>query len=164
MTEINKNPIEPLDDSINARPVTRSEVAYRDGYVRGQMAEKRWQNTQRARDNNNTIGGILLGILLAASAGLAAIVFYSLNYSNEPTSNPQVTEPSNSEQETTIIERTIERTQEIIPVPQEQPTTSTSSETNLELSQPANTESTEMEPSSEENFSQPLNSTEEQGN
>lgn len=164
MTEKHKDPINPLDDSINARPVNRSEIAYRNGYLQGQMVENRFQNERRAQENNNTIGGILLGIFLAASVGLAAIVFYYFNQNSEPTPSPQMSEPSNPEKETTIIEKTIERTQEIVPVPQEQPASPNESEINIELSQPSNSEATEVFPSSQENPTQPLNSTQEQPN
>ncbi|MBE9118469.1 hypothetical protein IQ249_21495 [Lusitaniella coriacea LEGE 07157] len=147
MTNINNdpqkpNPDEPLNETVNARPATNEEVAYRDGYTSGQIAEDRLrkqeelaqQENQRVRDNENASRGLLLGLLLAA---LIAIVgglafLFTESQRSEPTVPTAVPVPVEKEEDenaeqptpennTTIIERTIEKTKEVVPAPQQQP-------------------------------------------
>lgn len=134
-----------LQGSTNARPATRNEVAYRNGYVQGQNAkdrnlaaeerlahERARYDLQASRDNENAARGLLLGIFVMALLGLvggALFLFNQREENNLPTiiPVPQNNQPQNQaappspKQETTIIERTIDRTQEVIPVPAPQP-------------------------------------------
>ncbi len=83
-----------------------------------------------ARENNSTAGGLLVGLLIAALLGLAGAAFYFMNQRQESptqilpipvpnTSQPQ-SQPRSQEKNTTIIDKTIEKTKEVVPVPQQQ--------------------------------------------
>jgi hypothetical protein len=113
-----------------SRPATRDEVAYRDGYVQGKSVEQLQQRRMRAREadiyatearvrENNGASGVLIGFLLAL---IAAVIGGILYFANDDAGNvqPVDNQPPATEtptQDTTIIERTIDRTQEIVPVP-----------------------------------------------
>lgn len=124
MTKQNLNPDrDRIENSINARPVTPSETAYRDGYARGQNAEFQRQEIERVRENNsagNFFVGVFVTLFIALIAGTSFFFFFNRQNdpANLPASTPQTTEPQDNTQDTTIIERTIEKTQEIVPVPQ----------------------------------------------
>lgn len=127
-----------LEETVTARPVTQSELAYRNGYVNGRAVENHVQNSaddeRRIRDTNNTAWGLLLGILLTSVAGLAIGSLFFFDYANRnpapstptvvpvPDRDTPVTAPSpvpQTQRDTTVIERNnIQRTQEIVPVPQ----------------------------------------------
>lgn len=132
---MNKNNINPTpnpdlhNEDINARPVTRSEVSYRDGYVHGRNIERdRTIQNRRIRSENNAVSGALLGILITSIIGLIIGAFFIFNTANETESPtiipiPSAAEPENPEppvsegsDNTTIIERTVEK---VVPVPQE---------------------------------------------
>lgn len=114
-----------------SRPATDNEVAYRDGYVQGKSVEQVQQHRMRAREsdiyaretrlreNNGASSGVLIGFLLALIAAVVGGILYFANNDAgdvQPVNNqPPATETPN--QDTTIIERTIDRSQEIIPVP-----------------------------------------------
>lgn len=127
MTTPNNSNQTEFENSINARPITESEQSYRNGYYQGRAIENRLQTETRASQSNGTSTGLFLGFLLAILAGLGVAAFYIFNGSNAPVLSPndststEIEEPNNPEKETTIIERTIEKTQEVIPVPQAQP-------------------------------------------
>ncbi|MBD2105840.1 hypothetical protein [Nodosilinea sp. FACHB-13] len=124
-----------FDTSINARPATPDEVAYRDGYVSGKSTEQLEQERRRTeeariyeenarlRADNGISTGLILGMVLAAVAAIVGAVAYVYSDANDgriipvpqaPAPEAPAPEPTN---ETTIIERTIERTQEAVPVP-----------------------------------------------
>ncbi len=83
-----------------------------------------------ARENNSAAGGLLLGITLAALLGLAGAAFYFMNQRQEsptqilpipvPNASQPQSQPRTQEKNTTIIDRTIQKTKEVIPVPQQQ--------------------------------------------
>ncbi|MGB3310723.1 MAG: hypothetical protein WBG32_10770 [Nodosilinea sp.] len=120
-----------FDASINARPVTNDEIAYRDGYVRGKSAEQLEQERRRAAEarlyeenarlkaDSGASAGLILGLALAALAAVVGGLIYvylddTAPDTAVPTPEAVTPEPAN---ETTIIERTVERTQEVIPAP-----------------------------------------------
>lgn len=120
-----------FQDSINTRPATADELAYRDGYVRGQVAKQRenaerralesriYEENARRQANEGASIGLVLGLTLAALAAIIGGLFYVYNDTNNPepiAPTPEATTPEPTS-ETTIIERTIERTQEVVPTP-----------------------------------------------
>ncbi|WP_035985924.1 hypothetical protein [Leptolyngbya sp. KIOST-1] len=137
-----------FESSINTRPVTNDEVAYRNGYVRGKSAEQLEQERRRAteariyeenarlRSDNGVSAGLILGLALAALAAVIGGLIYVYSEETNPgavTPTPEATSPEPATNETTIIERTIERTQEVIPSPAPVQTP----EVNVELNTPA---------------------------
>lgn len=127
-TSNNQNQNE-FENSINARPITESEKSYRDGYYQGKREATPLpiETTIKERDNST---GLLIGFMLALLATLGLVALFVFNGNNQPTTvpdnstinenvKPEAVEPV--DQETTIIERTIEKTQEVVPVPQIQP-------------------------------------------
>lgn len=104
-----------------------NEVPYRDGYVNGQIAERRLREQDRViRDNDNAARGLLLGIVVTSLLGLIIGTLFFLNREEAPVPVAPVIVPSASpepaasqapapRQETTIIERTVDR---VVPVPQ----------------------------------------------
>ncbi|MBD2577451.1 hypothetical protein [Oscillatoria sp. FACHB-1406] len=132
----NPNESENFEETINGRPATDSEVAYRDGYVSGTANEREIQSeralvnerNQVVRDNENAGRGLLLGLLLAGLLGAGALAYYLANREEpapvpatntivvpdkEATPSPSAAEPK---KDTTVIERTIEKTN-VVPVP-----------------------------------------------
>ncbi|AFZ34474.1 hypothetical protein Sta7437_0889 [Stanieria cyanosphaera PCC 7437] len=114
---------------------TKSEQSYRDGYYQGRATENRLQTETRASQSNGVSAGLVLGFLLAILAGLGVAAFFVFNGNNEPVLSPndststEIEEPNTPDKETTIIERTIEKTQEVVPVPQAQPSNPTPTQT-----------------------------------
>lgn len=121
-----------FQNSVNARPVTRDELAYRDGYVRGKTAEQLQQERRRALNarmheenarlqaDNGVSTGLVLGLVLAAVAAvIGGILFVSSSGTTvtpvPEATTPEATTPEPTNNETTVIERTIERTQEVVP-------------------------------------------------
>ncbi|WP_155834674.1 hypothetical protein [Leptolyngbya sp. PCC 6406] len=125
--------------------MTPEEVAYRDGYVEGSIQENQahedFQESQLHREelrlrqaqqvalsNSHTTTGVFFGMVLAILAALIGGILWTTNRSGNEGTEPQ---PQGSEvpvrpdtpqsdtpqSDTTIIERTIERTQEVIPAP-----------------------------------------------
>lgn len=125
-----------FQDSINTRPATADELAYRDGYVRGKVAKQREQEYRRdleariyaenaRRQANEGVSiGLVFGLTLAALAAIIGGLFYVYRDADNPNipdiivPAPEANSPEPSS-ETTIIERTIERTQEVVPAPSE---------------------------------------------
>lgn len=115
------------DDAVNARPVTRDEVSYRNGYVEGQNRQRVHEDIQRNRAENSAATGTLIGILIASIAGLVLAALYFLPGNRESQITPApATSPAQSQDDTqdtqpegtnrtTIIER--ERVREV-PAPQ----------------------------------------------
>lgn len=105
-------------------------TAYRDGYQEGIDSERRLQRESYAvRESNSAASGLTLGLLLALIAGLVGGTVYFLTRTNEPTRQtapatqiipvptPDNRQPQSSQNKTTIIDRTIEKSKEIVPVP-----------------------------------------------
>ncbi|MGA9378888.1 MAG: hypothetical protein WBV73_08980 [Phormidium sp.] len=136
-TEVPKN-----TETINNRPPEE----YRDGYVHGRIAERRYSEDNRVvRDNNNAARGLILGIVLTSLVAIPALAYYLWNRQNQepvvipdPTPAPVVV-PSPEPQRTIIQERVIERTPEVqvVPVPQGQTPTTTTPNINIEQPTPA---------------------------
>lgn len=128
----NRNNVDLYDQDINARPATRSEVAYRDGYVQGRIVEnsrpKSYQIREDVRENDATAKGLMLGVLLTAFTGLVIGSLYVLNSINEqnernqpilfPLPSSENSQPSNSEPSNTRTNTIIER-ERVVPVPQQ---------------------------------------------
>jgi hypothetical protein len=99
---------------------TANPNSYQNGYVEGQNTERRYQQGDLAeRDNHNTSGGLLLGIIVTSLLALVVGGVWYFNQSNKaPVDNtvpvlvPVPTPSASSQPQTTIIERTRE-----IPVP-----------------------------------------------
>lgn len=115
-----------VQTTAHGRPATREEVAYRNGYTEAQLREQnRWMrmhNHQRSQ-SDNTPAGILIGLLLASALGIIIGGFYWASQTDDvivPVLDPQPTEPENAapnvtERNTTVIERTVDRAQEVVP-------------------------------------------------
>jgi hypothetical protein len=123
-----------FDETITTRPATDREIAYRNGYVQGRALEQtenyrrrtmqaRIREQQaRLRAENGAASGVIIGFLIALIAAVVGSIVYFAGDRNPEvqTPEPATTAPEPTNQETTIIERTIERTQQAIPVPQRQ--------------------------------------------
>ena len=114
------------DKTVKGRPASPEEIAYRDGYVRGrateETAQRRYQRLEnlqaeqiaRSRANESASSGILLGLLLAIIAAcIGGVAYYIAREPEAATTDAPV------ERETTIIERTIENSREVIQNPPE---------------------------------------------
>lgn len=124
-------------DGINARPITKDEEAYRDGYVRGRSIDETNQyNRERNAENNGLNSGVIIGGILVFSVGLGAAVWAyanrDLTTQNQriapvtvPASPKPSVMPTAPANQTTIIERTIEKSAppevKIIEVPKAAP-------------------------------------------
>jgi cytoskeletal protein RodZ len=83
-----------------------------------------------ARENNSAASGLLVGLLIAALLGLAGAAFYFMNQRQEsptqilpipvPNNSQPQSQPQSQDKNTTIIDRTIQKTREVVPVPQQQ--------------------------------------------
>lgn len=110
---------------------TSDPTSYQNGYVDGRDSEHRLEEERYiARENNRDANGLLMGIALATLAGLTIGTLYFLTQRNEPAvrTEPSTTivpvpvpnnssQPQSTKKETTIIERTVDRTKQIVPVP-----------------------------------------------
>jgi hypothetical protein len=166
MTHSNKVPTNSHNDpnfekTVNGRPVTESEVAYRNGYVNGRVNENKvlsererlYETNQTIRDNDNAARGLLLGFLLTALVGIVGGLTFFFTYANNDESEPiepvaplvvpngeldvppsPVEPQSQGGNDTTIIERTIERT-EVLPAPP--PESSTAPVPRVEVNTPS---------------------------
>jgi hypothetical protein len=117
---VNRNP------SVGNGSRTVSYNSYQNGYVQGRVAERRaYEENLRNRGNNNASGGLLLGILLTSLLGLTVGALFFVNQQSQapvvPVPVPAEPEAPNTETSNTEIrERVIERTRELVPVPQPQ--------------------------------------------
>jgi len=128
--QVNEVPAE-----VHGRPVTREEVAYRNGYTEAQLRDQNRRvdrtnryNIQRDADDR-TATGVILGILLAAALGLIGGALYWASQANEsatpvvdieepvdPANTSEDTTPDIIERNTTVIERQqVDRVQEAVP-------------------------------------------------
>ncbi len=137
-------------ESVSARPVTRDEVNYRNGYVEGQNQQRIHEDIRRTRAENSAATGTLIGLLIASIAGLVLAALYFLPGNREPQVTPapatSPTQPRNDNQpqstERTIIERvrevpaSPENTQIIVPPSSPQPAPTQPSVIQPSLTQP----------------------------
>lgn len=117
---------------MHGRPVTREEVAYRNGYTEAQLREQnrrvdRMNRYDRQHDEGDrTATGIILGILLATALGLIGGALYWASQTNDATTpvvdteepvdpTAEDTDPNIIERNTTVIERQVDRVQEAVP-------------------------------------------------
>jgi hypothetical protein len=122
-------------DLVNSNPSvgngsrTVSNGSYQNGYVQGRVAERRtYEENLRVRDDNSASRGLLLGILLTSLLGLTVGALYFANQQSQTPvvpvpvpAEPQAdTETDTETNNTEVRERIIERTREIVPVPQPQ--------------------------------------------
>ncbi|MGB3204093.1 MAG: hypothetical protein WBB28_03825 [Crinalium sp.] len=80
-----------------------------------------------ARENNGAASGLLIGLIIAALLGLAGAAFYFMNQRQEsptqilpipvPNNSQPQSQPQSQDRDTTIIDRTIQKTREVVPVP-----------------------------------------------
>lgn len=147
--------------SIKGRQATPQEVAYRDGYVQGKVNEYHEQRYRRAKDaqihehrarvreNESAASGLLLGLLLAAILGTAGAIFYFMGRDSvePPVINPEPAQPESNQSNaepgnTTIIERTVERTERAAP----RSSTVDLPDVNVQLPNPTEAEATQTTP------------------
>ncbi len=129
MTDLKRTDQQFTDETTFVREVTPRRTSYRDGYVQGQQSEQyrlqqQYQN-QKTREDQSLSVGLLIGVLLTGSAVFGVGAFFLFNQQQNPTpvaaptAAPEVqTSPSppvNSNKETTIIERTVEKAREVLP-------------------------------------------------
>jgi len=124
-------------DTVNSPRDYSNEVSYRDGYIHGATTERSLNEESYIERDRGAGNGLALGIIVATLAALGIGSAYVLSQRNEPASRnqpstqiipipvpnnsqPQRSEPQSSKKETTIIERTVDKTKEIVPVPQQQ--------------------------------------------
>lgn len=148
---------DPFDQNINPRPED-SSTSYRDGYVEGR-ADKRLQQQEynRAREEqireNSGTNGVLFGVALTALVTLIFGTIFFLTQRNETPTQTEITVPeeeTSPETETNVIERTVERTQEIVPVPQQSsPPEIDVPAPNVEINVPASEPEPSPEPATE---------------
>jgi|GEM_PF-3420215 len=135
----------------NSNPKLSHEVAYREGYQTGRDSERlSQQETYSAREENSAARSLIIGLALASLAALAGGTIYFLNARNEPVEQtapstqvvpvpvpvPDNSQPRTSNKETTIIERTIDKTQKAVPVPQQPATNSEADAPNINIELP----------------------------
>jgi hypothetical protein len=133
----------------NSNPNVSQEVGYREGYRTGRDSERLYQQeVSSAREENSAASGLIIGLALASLAALAGGAIYFFNDRNEPVQQPApatqvvpVPVPDNSQppttnKETTVIERTIDRTQKAVPVPQQPATNSGANAPNINIELP----------------------------
>jgi hypothetical protein len=133
----------------NSNPKLSQEVGYREGYRTGRDSERlSQQEASSAREENSAASGLIIGFALASLAALAGGTIYFLNARNEPVQQtapstqvvpvpvPDNSQPRTSNKETTIIERTIDRTQKAVPVPQQPATNSDADAPNINIELP----------------------------
>lgn len=120
---VNPNP------SVGNGSRTVANGSYQNGYAQGRVAERRtYEENLRVRDDNSASRGLLLGILLTSLLGLTAGALYFVNQQSQtpvvpvpvPVEPQQETETDTETNNTEVRERIIERTREIVPVPQPQ--------------------------------------------
>ncbi|HEY9645685.1 MAG TPA: hypothetical protein V6C88_04905 [Chroococcidiopsis sp.] len=126
MANLNKD---NFQQTINTRKATPDEVAYRNGYAQGRHSNRKvTYTTPIVRDSNDTANGVLLGILLASLIGLITAAFFIVTKQDQPrvvetplpqalpqSTQPNGVQPQPVQRETTVIERTTDRLQEVAP-------------------------------------------------
>jgi hypothetical protein len=117
-----------ISQTINQPPTVinaSTPTSYRNGYVEGEVAERRYQQALVARDNDNAARGLLLGVLLTSLIGLIVGAFYLMSEQQtpepvapQPTLAPTTAPPADNSTNTQIRERVIRQTEtRVVPVP-----------------------------------------------
>lgn len=112
-----------LSEGLTQRSAVQDRAGYQDGYWQGRYSERRNQAERRAYEEDSAASGLILGLLLAALAGLGLGTYFFLNEQNRtpvvtpPTIRIPNASPSPSSQ---VRERIIERDR-VVPVPQQAP-------------------------------------------
>lgn len=74
-----------IEDTVNTRPATRDEVAYRDGYTKGRAYEQYLrQESRRNTERDGIATGILFGVLLTSVIGIGVILLQIFAQNREP--------------------------------------------------------------------------------
>jgi len=134
----------------NSNPNVSQEVGYREGYRMGRDSERLYQQeASSVREENSAASGLIIGLALASLAALAGGAIYFLNARNEPVEQtapttqvvpvpvPDNSQPRTTNKETTVIERTINKTQKVVPVPQQPATDSKADAPNINIQLPS---------------------------
>ncbi len=127
-----------ISETLHGRPATSKEVAYRNGYTEAQLREQlnapgshtsqQHQNGQQDQSESASTE-VLVGLLLASLMGVIVGAFYWISQTDEPSvpvvtpqptsSEPKVESgeaiPTTNHQNSSVVERTIERVQDLIP-------------------------------------------------
>lgn len=131
----NTNPTTQRPESVNKNG-NISQASYQDGYLEGRATERRFQKESYiAPEQNNGASAWLIGFALTAGIGFIVGVLFFLTQQPQPATrvvpvpapnenssrsnnNGQSQNSTNRTNRTTIIERTIDQTQEVVPVPE----------------------------------------------
>lgn len=71
-----------------------NKLAYRDGYIHGQVDEHEIQEKQRSiRENNSAAKGLLIGIGITAIAGILGAAIFLVTHANQNSTTPVETAP-----------------------------------------------------------------------
>ncbi len=141
-----------------------NKLAYRDGYLHGRDTENRIQEENRiVRENNSAATGLLYGITITALLGLIGGAIFLLTHRDQPSTRPvqvvpvpNMSQPQSPQRQTTIIERTVNRTREVVPAPQQQaPATEAAPEAQTSPAQPGAVEPENTENEAQESAPQP---------
>jgi hypothetical protein len=140
----------PIRRDPNSNPNLSREVGYQEGYRTGRDSERIYQQeASSVREENSAASGLIIGLALASLAALAGGAIYFLNTRNEPVEQtapttkvvpvpvPDRSQPPTSKTETTVIERTVDRTQKAVPVPQQPATNSDTKAPNINIQLPS---------------------------
>lgn len=174
MSKYELNRTEKIQTTTNGKPENLSESTYTQEYTDERIVHDNRAET-KVRESNSILKVLLIGVLLALGIGLVVGILNATsdredNQINiiepsekviEPTED--TVEPQEPKQETTIIERTIEKAPDLVPVPVPVPQDSNSapsesntnapseSNTNVEINipNPVNPQSNDSKPSAE---------------
>ncbi|MTJ11907.1 hypothetical protein FJR11_04700 [Anabaena sp. UHCC 0187] len=102
------NPQNPNPNNREDNLTKGKTSSYSDGYSDGRVSGTNLKNEAlQARDQNNTAGGLLIGIGITALLGLSGLAYYF--WGRPPAINPVIVVPAPAQQpakQTTIIEKT----------------------------------------------------------
>lgn len=147
-------------ETVNNSTADKATSSYTNGYVQGKVSERRYQeNVLAQRDNNNAARGLLLGIIFTSVAALAVGYAWLFNQKNEaPTSvTPTVIVPNSppDNKPTPEVDRPpqketiIERTKELVPVPQQAPSPTPKQDINITVPNSAPGQPAEQAPATQ---------------
>jgi hypothetical protein len=112
MTNKSNNP--KIRTDANGRPLTPEEISYQDGYTQGRDTDDEIQyQRERVAENSGAVSGLVIGGILAALVGLGTAYYYWGQPAPAPTTiinNPPSPAPAAPQKQTTIIDRTVEKT------------------------------------------------------
>ena len=115
---------EVVSPRIKSAAPSSQATSYRNGYFQGRVSEQRLsEENARIRETDGAARGLMIGILLTALTGLvvgATFLITQRNSTPVPASSPvTVPAPASNSQPTQNKTTVIERTTELVPVPQE---------------------------------------------